>query len=189
VVLLLIQMDGSTIVIGTAAGVALLLQLRAYIRQRRQERIEADAADRKYETRATFRSDAKRREGAEAIYRETGACWLVRVKCIDADGHTVEVSLERLDGAEGGTRSNSGFTVGASWECFGISDEHWSASPYPTWELAFDPELIKEFKRTLAETMPGSERRQALRTCYSAWQHNRIMRAREVTLGAQPQQP
>lgn len=128
-----------------------------------------------------FKSEWREREGAEAIYRESGRALftLVRMRSIDADGYSVDIWLDRIPWpglpVSAGWPVRDSFDVGASWDYFSIGRNHWAAYPYVCWMLLFDPEEIHAFKAVALKFQHESEadRWEQLRECLRAWDKRR----------------
>lgn len=140
----------------------------------KQEELDARQADLTYEAKMRFNSEWREREGAVAIYRETGRFGLVRLHSIEPDGHGVRIYLDRvpwpgLPASQGFPLRNS-FDVGAAWGYFYVGHQTWKASPYG-FTLVFDLETIEAFKATALkfQNLPDPDRWVELRDCLEEW--------------------
>lgn len=174
-----LPMEASTVFILVALYV--LITVRRHIDASEKERLDAWNADRKYETKMRFKSEWREREGAEAIYRESGIALfaLVRIHSIDADGYSVDIYLERIPWpglpVSAGWPVREKFDVGSGWDYFSIGRNYWVSSPYSCWMLIFDPETIQAFKAVAVEFQneTEAERWKGLRGCLRAWDKKR----------------
>jgi hypothetical protein len=159
-----------------------VIAIRQHLEVREQERLDALRADRRYETKMRFKSEWRERQGAEAIYRESGAGLyaLVRIRSIDADGHSVDISLDKIPSpglpVSTGWPVRNSSDIGASWDYFSVTHNQWSSSPYCCWMLIFDPETIRAFKATAQKFQDETEaqRWKRLRECLREWDTKRL---------------
>lgn len=164
--------------------------IRYHVDARKQVRLDAVLADRKYETKMRFKSEWRTREGTEAIYREGNKFFdLVRIHSIDADGRYIDIYLDRVPWPGLPvplTRRRlvaPNFVVGVSWDHFSIVRNHWQGSPYASWTLIFDPKTIQEYKAlALAfESANEKDRWNHLQECLETWFHTRTYQVPDTT--------
>ncbi len=154
----------------------------------KQEELDARHADRNYEAKMRFNSEWREREGAVAIYRETGRFGLVRIRSIEPDGHELRIYLDGVPWpglpASQGFPLRDSFDVGSSWGNFSVGRETWSASPYG-FRLVFDPETIEAFKATALkfQNLPGPDRWVELRDCLEEWMKKKWLWSCDGRLG------
>ena len=140
----------------------------------KQEEFDARQADRTYEAKMRFNSEWREREGAVAIYRETGRFGLVRIRSMEPDGHGVRIYLDRVPWpglpASQGFPLRDSFDVGSPWDNFSVGRQTWKASPYG-FTLVFDFETIEAFKATALkfQNLAGPDRWVELRDCLEKW--------------------
>jgi hypothetical protein len=164
--------------------------IRDYVDARKQVRLDAVLADRKYESKMRFKSEWRMHEGAEAIFREGNRIFdLVRVHSIDADGRSVDIYLDRIPWPglpfylTRGSEVPDSFDIGAHWDHFAIGRNYWQASGYGHWTLIFDPETIQAFKTLALEFQSATEmeRRNCIREYLAKWLHTRQYQLPDTT--------
>jgi hypothetical protein len=89
-----------------------------------------------------FLDELPRREGAHAIYIERPMIALVLVTGVHGDEHGVRAHIE-LVSTPGMCEDGSGpWQIGASWEIFSNSRDHWHAI-YVSWSLYFGADHLQ----------------------------------------------
>jgi hypothetical protein len=89
-----------------------------------------------------FLDELPRREGAHAIYIERPTIAVVLVTGVHGDGHGVRAHIELVH-TPGMCESRSrSWDIGASWEVFSNSRDHWHAI-YVSWSLYFGADHLQ----------------------------------------------
>ncbi len=111
----------------------LVFYKQCLLRSKQEER-DGRQADLTYKAKMRFNSEYREREGAVAIYRETGRFGLVRIRAVEPDGYGIRIYLDGVPWpglpASQGFPLRDSFDVGAGWGNISVGHQTWSASPY-----------------------------------------------------------